>query len=199
MLDWNMLLLAMCSLAGLIMVVGSLYLLWKGRIALDKQSKSATKFKLPGGVEIETPVAALIMFVMGVLLLFIPIHYSPQMCPDLAFHKKKPLEMVELRGNVSTDTNIEVYAIVDEQKANADQTVSLSVPYISDRRYVVRYFNATGEMVNEETFRLLGNETVHDLRGVKINKGAAAAATPTPAIKLEQTESTAAVAEFTSR
>jgi hypothetical protein len=198
-MDWNMLLFVSCSLAGLIMVIGSLYLLWKGRIDLRRETKSSTKFKLPGGVEVETPVAGLVMFVMGVIMLFIPIHYSPKICKDPAFHLKKPLEMVDLRGKVSTDSNIEVYVIVDEQKANADQTIALSVPYMDDRRYFVRYVNTAGEMVNEENFRLGKDDRVYELRGVKLNKGAAAAASPTPAIKLEQTESSSAVAEFTSR
>jgi hypothetical protein len=199
MIEWNMLLLVSCSLAGLIMVIGSLYLLWKGRIGLNRETKSSTKFKLPGGFEMETPVAGLIMFVLGVLMLFIPIHYNPKLCADPGFHKKQPLEMVDLRGKVSTDTNIEVYAIVDEQKANADQTIALSVPYLADRRYVVRYFNTAGEMVNEENFRLGKDDKVYELRGVKLNRGAAAAASATPAIMLDQTESSSAVAEFTSR
>lgn len=199
MIEWNMLLLVSCSLAGLIMVIGSLYLLWKGRIGLNRETKSSTKLKLPGGFEMETPVAGLIMFVLGVLMLFIPIHYNPSLCADPGFHKKQPLEMVDLRGKVSTDTNIEVYAIVDEQKANADQTIALSVPYLADRRYVVRYFNTAGEMVNEENFRLGKDDKVYELRGVKLNRGAAATASPTPAISLDQTESSSAVAEFTSR
>ncbi|MEP6818441.1 MAG: hypothetical protein ABJA18_02835 [bacterium] len=198
-MDWNWLPIISCSLAGLIMVIGSLYLIWKGRITLDKESKTSTKFKLPGGFEVESPVAALLMFLLGVFLLFIPIHYSPLMCPDLAFHKKKPLEMVELRGKVSTDTNIEVYAIVDEQTANAEQTVSLSVPYVSDRRYVVRYINAMGALASDETFLLKEGEKFHDLIGVKETKGAAAAASPTPAIVLEHTESPSAVSEFITR
>src|ERR1700674_309196 len=198
-MDWNWLLFLSCSLAGLIMVVGSLYLLWKGRIDLHRETKGSTKFKLPGGFEVESPVAGLIMFVMGAFMLFIPIHYSPRICPNPAFHLKKPLEMVQLRGNVSTDTNIEVYAIVDEQKANADQTVSLSVPYLPDRRYVVRYTNATGGLAMEENFRLAEGQQVYELRGVQVKGAAAAAAGPTPAIILEQTEPSSAVAEFTSR
>lgn len=199
MIEWNMLLLVSCSLAGLIMVIGSLYLLWKGRIGLDRETKSATKFKLPGGFEVESPVAGLIMFVLGVFMLVIPIHYSPQFCTDLSFHKKVPLEMVNLRGKVSTDTSIEVYAIIDEQKANADQTIALSVPYLADRRYFVKYFNSAGNMVDEENFRLDKDEKVKELRGVKLAKGAAPAAIATPEIKLEQKESTSAVQEFVSR
>lgn len=139
------------------------------------------------------------MFVLGVLMLYIPIHYSPKLCVDLAFHQKKPLEIVELCGNVSTDTNIEVYAIVDEQQANADQTIALSVPYLADRRYFVRYFDKAGVMVDQENFRLGKDDKVYNLRGVKLNRGAAAAASPAPVIKLEQTESKSAVEEFTAR
>jgi hypothetical protein len=179
------------------MIVGSLYLLWRGIFDLKSETKEATSMKVLG-FEIKTPVAGLIMFFMGVVMLYIPIYYSPKMCVDLAFHQKKPLEMVDLRGKVSTDTSVEVFAIVDEQEANADQTIALSVPYLADRRYVVRYFNKAGEKVDEENFRLSKDDKTYELRGMRL-KGPVAAASPTPAIKLEQQESSASVAEFTLR
>lgn len=197
-MDLNWVLLLSCSLAGLIMILGSLYLLWRGIFDLKSETKDSTTITLPGGFQMKTPVAGLIMFMMGVVMLYIPIYYSPKMCVDLAFHQKKPLEMVDLRGKVSTDTSIQVFAIVDEQEANADQTIALSVPYLADRRYVVRYFNKAGEMVNEENFRLGKDDKTYELRGVKLNRGAPAPIA-TPAIKLEQQESSASVAEFTAR
>lgn len=196
-MDLNWVLLVSCSLAGLIMVIGSLYLLKRGVFDLKSETKDSTRLKFLG-FEIQTNVAGLIMFVMGVVMLYIPIYYSPKMCVDLAFHRKEPLQMVDLRGKVSTDTNIQVFAIVDEQEANADQTIALSVPYLADRRYVVRYFNKAGGKVDEENFRLGKDDKVYELRGVR-ERGAAAAASPTPAIKLEQQESSASVGEFTSR
>jgi hypothetical protein len=101
--------------------------------------------------------------------------------------------MVDLRGKVTTDTDIEVYAIVDEQKANASDSFVLSVPYLQDRRYVVRYTDKSGAQVMEETFRLGPGETKHQLRGVQL-KGAAPA--DPLRLQLEQSEPSNTVAEF---
>ena len=205
-MDLNWLILLLCSLGGLMMLAGSLYLLWKGRINMNKEGRSPTKIKLPGGFEMETPVAGLVMFVLGVFMLFVPIYYSPKMCRDLTFHDKKPLEMVELRGKVSTDTDVEVYVVVDEQRANAEQTISLSVPLLSDRRYVVRYMDPGGGELAHQNFRLDQNvrldsdKKVFDLRPVgmrvKAVQEAGPAASPTPQIILEQSEPSSAISEF---
>lgn len=197
-MDLNWLILLLCSLGGLMMLAGSLYLLWKGRIDMGKETGTPVKIKLPGGFEMETPVAGIVMFVLGVFMLFVPIYYSPKMCPNLTFHKKNPLEMVELRGKVSTDTDVEVYVVVDEQKANAEQAISLSVPYLSDRRYVVRYMDTTGTELAQQNFRLEQAKSVFELRPVLVRGAheAGPAVNPTQKIVLEQSEPSSAVAEF---
>jgi hypothetical protein len=176
----------------LLLVGGGLYLLLMGIIDL-KDGQGVTEIELPWFGKIKTPVPALVIFALGVIMVVYPIYKSPQLCPDLSFHKKTPLEMVDLRGKVSTDTDIEVYAIVDEQKANASDSFVLSVPYLQDRRYVVRYTDKSGAEVMEETFRLGPGEKKYELRGVQL-KGAAPA--DPQRLRLEQSEPSNTVAEF---
>jgi hypothetical protein len=184
-MDWNSSLFILCSLAGLLMLLGSLYLLWARRIHLSRDSSGVTEFEVLG-FKVKTPVPALVMFVLGVVLVVYPIERSPHLCPDLTLHKKPSLELVTLRGKAAADTDVEVYAIVDEQPANASDNFTLSVPYVQDRRYVIRYTNkADRSLLDEEHFRLEPGEKEHQLRGVRANLKVGE---QTPAIKLAQAE-----------
>jgi hypothetical protein len=192
-MNLNSSLFVVCSLAGFLLVAGSLYLLWKRIIFLDRESLSESEVELPGGFKIKTPVPVLVVFLLGVFLVVYPVYKNPQLCPDLSFHKKTPLEMVELRGKVATDTDIEVYAVVDEQKANASDSFVLTVPYVQNRHYVVRYTDKAGNELTQETFMLGPGDTKYELRGVQL-RGAAPAAPPR--IQLEQSEPSDTVALF---
>lgn len=189
----NSSLFILCSLAGVMLIAGSLYLLWKGVIDL-RGGHGVSEMVLPGGGKIKLPVPALVMFVLGVFMVVFPVYKSPELCPDLPFHKKTPLEMVELRGKVSADTDIEVYAVVDERRASANDSFVLSVPYVQNRHYIIRYTDKFGSELTQETVLLGPGEKTHELRGVQLVRSAPAE--HPPAIRLEQAEASDTVAEF---
>ena len=192
-MNWNSPIFLICSLAGLLLLGGSLYLLLRGVINL-KGGQGVSEMHLPGGARIKTPVPALVMFVLGVFLVVVPVYKSPDLCPDLNFHKKQPLEMVKLRGKAAADADVEVYAVVDEQPANASDDFVLSVPYLQDRRYVVRYIDkAERSLLGEENFRLEPGEREHELRGVRASLKVG---NQPPPIRLTQSEPDATVAAF---
>lgn len=192
-MNWNSSLFILCSFAGVLMLAGSLYLLWARRIALGQDSSGVTEFEV-FGFKVKTPVSALVMFVLGVVLVVYPIERSPHLCPDLTFHQKMPLEMVNLRGKVAADTDVEVYAIVDEQPANASDNFTLSVPYLQDRRYRIRYTDRlSASVLDEENFRLAPGEKVYQLRGLQASLKADDAE---PAVKPTLAESKETVSEF---
>lgn len=186
-------LLLLCSLAGLVMVVGSLILLWKGRIILDREGNSVSEVELPLGIKFKTQFPVLVMFLFGIFMLAFPIHHSPNLCPNLSFHKKKPLEMVLLKGKVAADTDVQVFAIVDSQRANAGQNIDLSVPFLEDRRYRVRYTDKSGSLLTEEEFRLSPGKESHELTGVQVKVEISDRAL---AIVRQQTESSSVISEF---
>lgn len=192
-MNWNLSLFIFCSLTGLVLVVGSLYLVWKGIIYLDRENNSASELEMPGGFKVKTPVPALVMFVLGVFLVVFPVYKNPELCPDMSLHKKHLPEMVRLSGKVAAGEDVEVYAIVDAQKSNVSDNVVLSVPYMQDHRYVVRY--KVGTLTSDEAFRLEQGEKVHELQGVKIN-GKPEAAPQQQRMGLEHVEPENAVAEF---
>ena len=191
-MNWNSPLFLLCSLAGLLLVAGSLYLLLKGIIDL-KGGQGVSEMELPGGTKIKTPVPALIMFVLGVFMVVFPVYKSPDLCPDLNWHKKTMLELVELHGKVSDATHVEVDAIVDEQEVGTSESFVLSVPFVENRRYTVRYLDDSGTVLTKESFILRPGEKVHSLKGMVLQ---GAAPPPPTTVQLEQSESSATVAEF---
>lgn len=153
-MNWTMSLFALCSLTGLVMVVGSLFLLWKGRIILEKQGDnySASEVELPLGFKIKTQFPVLVMFLFGAFLLAFPIHCCP------------PLEMVTLTGKVNWNKPVEVYVVVDSQTTDANQGINLRVPYVKDRRYLVKYKVTDGGLLPDENV-LLNGPSEYKLQG----------------------------------
>jgi hypothetical protein len=65
-MDWAMALFVLSSVAGFVLVTGSLILLWKGRIILDTEGKSVSQVELPLGFKFSTQFPVLVMFFFGV-------------------------------------------------------------------------------------------------------------------------------------
>ncbi len=149
-MDFSLSLFFLCSLAGMVMVAGSLFLLWKGRIYLDNKGEnvSVSEIELPMGVKLKTEFPVLLMFVLGAFMLSYPIFTHPRLCPNVGFHAKTPLEMVELRGKV--DSDVQVFAIAAVQKAKTAQGIELLVPYVQNRAYVIQYADAQGNPLYDE-------------------------------------------------
>ena len=142
-MDWSMVLFILCSLAGLVMVMGSIFLLWKGRIYLDTEGKSVSKVELPLGIKFGTQFPVLIMFLFGVFLLIFPVYYAKNICPNLALHTKTFPEMVKVTGRVKTQTPINVYAVIAEQPMTNDDVI-FNVPFIKNVPYRIMYSGKDG-------------------------------------------------------
>ena len=190
-MNFNSPLFLLCSLAGMLLVAGSLYLLRKGIIDF-KSGQGMTKMKV-GGAAIETPVPAVAMFVLGVVMVVFPVYKSPELCPDPGLHAHGPLQLVKVRGTVATAARVEVDAVVDAQEASATNDFVLSVPYVANRRYVVRYLDAGGHELDRQTFMLGPGEQTHELRGMQFQ---GQEPTPEQRMKLEQTESAAVAGQY---
>lgn len=191
-MSFNSPLFLLCSLAGFLLIMGSLYLVWKGVINL-RPDEGVSEMEVSGVGKIKTPVPALIMFILGVILVVFPVYKYPDVCDDPARHKHPSLEIVELRGKVTEAANVEVNAVVDVQEAKASDSFTLSVPYVENRRYVVRYMDTGGTELRKESFILKPGEKLHSLNGMEFQ----GSMPPAPTLfKSEQSESKETVAEF---
>ena len=87
-MDWIIILFVLCSAAGLVLVVGSLLLLWKGRIFLDAKGTDISHVELPMGIKLDTHAPVLVIFLFGVFMLVFPVYYNKYLCPDPKLHTR---------------------------------------------------------------------------------------------------------------
>jgi hypothetical protein len=105
------------SLAGLTMVVGGIWLLYKQKIYIDRESKQITEIETPLG-KFKTNVPALALFVLGFFPLIYPLMNVQQ------FSEKVPI-----RGNLNADVYpVTVYAAVESDSLFKAGDYSLRVP-----------------------------------------------------------------------
>lgn len=137
-----MALFVLCSAAGMIMVIGSLFLLWTRRIGLDSRGRpvSATKVKLPWQIELNTQAPVLVMFLFGGFLLAFPVYYAKNICPDLSLHTKTCPVMVPVTGKIKTSVPVDVYAVIGQQPMTSESVI-FNVPFVKNTPYRIMYFN----------------------------------------------------------
>lgn len=181
-MDFSLSLFFLCSLAGLAMVAGSLFLLWNGRIYLDNKGENVSEIELPMGIKLKTQFPVLVMFLLGAFMLSYPIFTHPRLCPNMNVHGKPMLEMMELKGRV--DSDVQVFAIAATQRANTAQGVELLVPYVQNRAYVIRYSDASGKPLYEEDCWPTQERKRCELHGFVLQQTAARAPVVEPGQKL---------------
>lgn len=64
-----------CLLAGLVMLVGSMLMLYKGVLKLNAE-KQDTEVQVPGGFSFSTHYPALVLFGIGAALLLLPLYLT---------------------------------------------------------------------------------------------------------------------------
>lgn len=74
LLDPVLLLYVLCSVAGLIMVIGGIWLLAKQKIYIDHETQQPIEIELPGRIRFRANVPALALFVVGFIPLWYPVH-----------------------------------------------------------------------------------------------------------------------------
>ncbi len=127
------------SLAGLIMVAGGIWLIYKEKIYIDQESKQVTEIETPIG-KFKTNVPALVLFALG----FVPLIYPIVKSAGFA-------EEIRIQGNVKASTfPVQVYAVIKSDSLLQNRDFSLEVPVVegSDGEYKILYI--AGSMVLED-------------------------------------------------
>jgi hypothetical protein len=73
-MDIRILLLFMTEFAGFVMVVGGMWLIYKQKIYIDKESSQPVEVKLPGNFSFKSNYPALALFALGFFPLIYPFH-----------------------------------------------------------------------------------------------------------------------------
>lgn len=134
--------LYVCAFAGLAIVLGSLFLLWRGRIYLDRETKQVVEIELPLGIKVKSsiPVLALILIGGGLLM------YS-------ASEASKIGEEVIVKGDLSGSTSrIEVYASVQSLALPSGNKFSLRVPKPHPNREYQLLYAVNGHLLSYHFF-----------------------------------------------
>ena len=116
------------SFAGLVMVAGGIWLLYKEKIYIDSESKQVTEIELPIG-KFKTNFPALVLFALG----FVPLIY-----PMVEFSGMR--SRLHLKGRIEGDAfPVQVYAVVRTDSLNQPGDFILPVPTLEDYKilYVV--------------------------------------------------------------
>jgi len=126
------------SLAGLIMVAGGIWLIYKEKIYIDRESKQVTEIETPIG-KFKTNVPALVLFALG----FVPLIYPIVKSAGFA-------EEVRIEGNVKASTfPVQVYAVIKSDSLLESRDFSLEVPVVANGEdYKVLYI--AGNLILED-------------------------------------------------
>ena len=149
-----MVLFILCSAAGVVMVTGSLFLLWQRKISLNNQEGTISELSLPMGFKIGTQAPVLIMFVLGVFLLTFPVYSAKNISP----------QMVSLKAPVKSPVPIDVYAVVAQQD-NVRSDVILNVPVVKGPYRIMYTYNKTFDLI--DPFELTGS-VPQELRPIEV-------------------------------
>jgi hypothetical protein len=137
------------AIAGFVMVAGGMWLIYKEKIYIDRESKTVTEVETPFG-KFKTNVPALVLFVLGFFPLIYPIVKSAN--PTAA--------EVQLEGEVKSKTYpVDVYAVIDFDSLRNQRSFNLNIPYFegnSSYKYKVLY--VVGPTVIQENLSLTGKK-----------------------------------------
>jgi hypothetical protein len=156
-MDYRILLLFMTEIAGLVMVVGGMWLIYKEKIYIDKESNQPVEIKLPGNFSFKSNYPALALFVLG----FVPLIYPLQEFSKLTEYPR--VVRVKLKG--VPDTNAYpalVYAsIAPSAVTQKGDSFSVPVPFIGkgDEEYKVLLV-ANDHVLDTETATQTGENPI---------------------------------------
>jgi hypothetical protein len=118
----------LCSVAGFVMVIGGIWLIYKQKIYIDRESKQVTEIDTPIG-KFKTNLPALVLFALG----FVPLIY-----PIVAI--KEIRKEVRIVGNVKSSIHpVHVYAVTQTDSLLQDRDFRLTVPSPSSEGYKIIY------------------------------------------------------------
>jgi hypothetical protein len=128
-----------CAIAGFIMVAGGIWLIYREKIYIDRETKEVIEVKTPIGT-FKTNIPALMLFVLG----FVPLIY-----PIYSFRSRS--DSVEVHGYIDGDSSspLELWAATHIDSVNPPHDFRATVMLPSSAE--VRVFFASGNtIVNRE-------------------------------------------------
>jgi hypothetical protein len=145
-MDWKIFLLHLfCSFAGLIMVGGGIWLIYKEKIYIDRESKQVTEIETPFG-KFKTNIPALALFILGFFPLIYPLYATTNL-----LHVKLVKIHGEVRGNVFP---VLVHAIIKSDPLQQEREFVLNLPLFDNTSGDYRILYVAGNILMEDMIDL---------------------------------------------
>ena len=109
----------LCQAAGIILILGTLWLLSKKKVYLDAKTKQVTKiqFPLPFAVKLTTNAHVIVIFLFGIVLMILPLLIT------------ESLPSVQVKGTISSsDHPVYIYAVIRTEIVEQDGGFTISMP-----------------------------------------------------------------------
>jgi hypothetical protein len=151
------------------MVVGGIWLIYKQKIYIDRESKQVTEIETPIG-KFRTNLPALVLFALGFFPLVYPIVQSKSFAEEL-----------EICGAVESETPVTVYAIAEHESLRRSRSYKIPVPFLQGvtKDYLVLFVSDI--ILDEQTVDTgqIQEGKIH-LKDVKISGGTSKTFEPNP-------------------
>lgn len=112
-----------CQAAGIIMIVGALFLLFKEKIYLDSQTSQPTSVEVPFFGKLRTNAPALVIFALGVVAVAYPLHFDH-------------LNYLKVTGTVKSNAHpVVVYVVSSQSTVGNESDLEISLPQLPSKDY----------------------------------------------------------------
>lgn len=140
------------SIAGLVMVVGGMVLLYKEKIYIDRETSKVIEVETPVG-KFKTNIPALVLFVLGFVPMLLPLYWAKTAAS---------VRHVKVRGPVISTRPTTVYAAIRQDALQTSRDFSMNVPVVNDpdNEYLIVY--VSGDVVRSQPVDLAAakNDTI---------------------------------------
>lgn len=128
----------LCSVSGLILVIGGIWLLAKRKIYLKAETNEVIAIQLPRGIRFKTNVPVLGLIGLGCILLLLPI-----------FLLGSPIEPSKVvRGSIKSSIHpVIIYASIRTEAVQQDGTFSLTIPCSRLPGYTSKLLYVAGSII----------------------------------------------------
>jgi hypothetical protein len=132
----------LCQCTGILLIIGSFWLLFKQKIYLDATTKQVMYVELPLIGKMKTNAPSLAIIVLGLIAVIIPFYYSRTRYLSVHQHF------------TSNSYPISVYAVCNEHSIENDGELHLQVPLLSESTYEPAIVYRVGTITEAESLDL---------------------------------------------
>jgi hypothetical protein len=145
-----------CQITGIIMIVGSLFLIFKEKVFIDKESK-AMYVELPMIGRLRTNAPLLAVIALGLVAVIYPVF-------------RDHVTYITVHGYIKSNSHpVSVYAVAGQSTSGNDNNLVIAIPKLPSQDYQPHLVFRVGNVFDDETIELNKVKNgVFELNGVNL-------------------------------